>query len=209
MSSNVSPQTPPAAVVFAPFVPSAPSIPPAWAADVVSSNVVGYNKVDLNRGYNMLAVQFNEVGGGAQSIQDIFTGNLPDMAVDGEGFPIWNAKIQTWNGAGYDIYYWTGSVGGELFDDSSYNNVWVAGEYGEDGVAHASTPIGDGVFLWTSSTGVTVLQAGEVATNATKTVSISPGYNLICNPFPEAINIQNVSISNLPDMGVDSEGFPV
>ena len=157
----------------------------------------------------MLAVQFNEVGGGAKSIQDIFTGNLPDMDVDEEGYPVWNAKFQTWTGTGYAIYYWTGSVGGALFEDNAYNNVWVVGDTGEGGVADTTTPIGEGVFLWTSGSGVTVQQAGEVATNSVKTVSISAGYNLICNPFPETINIQDVAISNLPDMDVDEEGYPV
>ena len=123
---------------------------PAWGADVISSNVVGYNKVDLNRGYNMLAVQFNEVGGGAQNIQDIFTGNLPDMSVDEEGYPVWNAKLQTWNGVGYDNFYWTGSVGGELFEDSSYNNVWVVGQYG-DSVANVNIGVGEPFFIWLRS----------------------------------------------------------
>ena len=31
------------------------AIGPAWGADVVSSNIVGYNKVTLTKGYNMLS----------------------------------------------------------------------------------------------------------------------------------------------------------
>ena len=165
---------------------------------------MGYNKVTLNRGYNMLAVQFNEVGGNAQSIQDVFTGNLPDMAYDESTDTLtWNANLLTWTGAGYMTYYWTGSIGGELFGDESYNNVWVVGEYGEGGIADASTPIGNGCFLWTSGNGVNVQQAGEVGANATGTVSLSAGYNLVGNPFPEAVNIQDISFANLPDMEYD------
>ena len=122
----------------------------------MSSNVVGYNKVDLNRGYNMIAVQFNEVGGNAQSIQDVFTGNLPDMEYDEETETItWNAKLQTWNGIGFTTYYWTGSVGGELFEDNSFNNAWVVGQYG-DSVADVDIGVGDSFFIWLSSgSGVT------------------------------------------------------
>ena len=185
------------------------AVRPAWGAEVVSSNIVGYNKVNLNRGYNMLAVQFQKVGGAAKSIQDVFIGNLPDMEVDGDGFPVWNAKFQTWNGGGYDDYFWTGSVGGTLFGDEAYNNVWVIGEYGDGGVADVSPATGEGIFLWTSGNNVTVTQSGEVATNATKEVTLSSGYNLVCNPYPEAITIQDIEFTGLPDMEVDGDGFPV
>ena len=154
----------------------------------------------------MLAIQFNEVGGGAQSIQDVFTGNLPDMAYDEQTDTLtWNAKFQTWTGSGYSNYFWTGSVGGELFEDNDYNNVWVVGEYGEGGIADVAPEVGDGIFLWTSATGVTLTQAGEVPTNTTKVVSLNRGYNLICNPFPTAINIQDIAFDGLPDMEYDEQ----
>ena len=170
---------------------------------------MGYNKVNLNKGYNMLGIQFTEVGGIAKSIGNVFTGNLPDMSADDEGYPVWNAKFLAWNGGGYDTYYWTGSVGGALFEDDAYNNVWVIGDTGEGGIANAEMAIGDGIFLWTSSENAAVTQSGEVATNATKSVSLSAGYNLVCNPFPESVPINSISFSGLPDMAADDEGYPV
>ena len=129
---------------------------PARAAEVVSSNIVGYNKVTLNQGYNMLAVQFAKVGGAAQSIQEVFTGNLPDMGFDSAtDEPIWNAKFQTWNGGGFDTYYWTGSTGNDIFGEEGWNNVWVVGQYGQGGIADVTINVGDPFFIWISSgTGV-------------------------------------------------------
>lgn len=113
MSSNVSPHTPSAAVVFAPFVPSAPSIPPAWAADVVSSNVVGYNKVTLTPGYNMLAPTFVYVGGGEKAIPDIFQEN--DF-VSGESGGEADC-IYLWENGGYTTTYFFSSDAGDAWSD--------------------------------------------------------------------------------------------
>lgn len=178
---------------------------PARAAEVVSQNTVGYKKVNLNTGYNMLGVQFTKVGGGDKTLGDVFTGNLPDMEYDEQADAlVWNAKLLQWNGGGYNTYYWVGKKGEEIFEDASYDDVWVADELGEN-KASGSLPIGDGVFLWTSGSGVTVTQSGEVATNATKDVTLSLGYNLVCNPFPEAISIQDIPFSGLPDMEYDEQ----
>ena len=128
-----------------------PRIFPAWAAEVVSSNIVGYQKINLNSGYNMLGVQFNEVGGSSKTLADVFTGNLPDMEYDETADAlVWNAKILQWNGGGYNTYYWVGNKGEEIFEDSSYDNVWVADELGEN-IASGTIGIGDGFFVWLNS----------------------------------------------------------
>ena len=49
------------------------AIGPAWAADVVSSNIVGYYKLDTSTGYTMVGSSFQAVGGnnivGIQTVQ--------------------------------------------------------------------------------------------------------------------------------------------
>ena len=47
------------------------AIGPAWGADVVSSNIVGYEKVSLTKGYSMIGVQFVQVGGGSQDLSSV------------------------------------------------------------------------------------------------------------------------------------------
>ena len=112
---------------------------------------MGYQKINLNSGYNMLGVQFNEVGGSSKTLADVFTGNLPDMEYDETADAlVWNAKILQWNGGGYNTYYWVGNKGEEIFEDSSYDNVWVADELGEN-IASGTIGIGDGFFVWLNS----------------------------------------------------------
>ena len=53
-------------------LPTTPVALPAWAAEVYSSNIVGYQKLSLVPGYNMVAVQFANVGGGAQDLSTYF-----------------------------------------------------------------------------------------------------------------------------------------
>ena len=176
MSSNVSLQTPSAAVVFAPFVPPAPSIPPAWAADVVSSNIVGYQKITLHAGYNMIGGQFTKVGGGDLNVAE--NDFLPDEDVEGmdPNTGDFTTYLMPWTGSDYaQNIYWAGNVGwGE-----DYDNKWLAGDWTPASRDFAES---EGTWLWTPSAG-SIKVCGEVVTTNV-TVQLTAGYNMICNPFP-------------------------
>ena len=182
---------------------------PAWGADVISSNVVGYNKIILQPGYNAISSQFVPVG--ANTTVDILDvadcTSLPAMDPDtetGEGF----ARLQTWTpGEGYTIYEWTGEGLAEAWDWEGIDNKWMTESAGDVAVVQISN--GQGFWLWLDPNAVDqnkpVTISGQVLTNETTTVSLVAGYNLIANPYPNAIDIQDISFSNLPSMDPDTE----
>ena len=111
----------------APIIPNAPlrikpKLAPAWAADVVSSNVVGYQKLQLQAGYNMIANGFRIVGTeNAPAFQDMFadaasnaTGTLGQDTAD---------NILVWSGDRYATYWFYDATGTEDADPD-YDKKW-------------------------------------------------------------------------------------
>ena len=54
---------------------------PAWGAEVVSSNIVGYEKVSLVSGFNMVGVQFVDVG--TQAAKSLSSATQLDSTMSG------------------------------------------------------------------------------------------------------------------------------
>ena len=183
--------------------------PAASATEVPSANVVGYTKLTLKPGYNTISAQFMPVG--ETAISDILSvmdaTNLPTMDVDtetGYGF----ARLQTWDPkAGYTIYEWTGEGIAEAWEWEGIDNKWLT--VGSGDIAEVEVASGEGVWLWLDpevvSENITITVAGEVSAEASKTIPLVAGYNLIANPFPKAIGIQDITFNNLPTMDVDTE----
>ena len=164
---------------------------------MVSSNIVGYNKVTLTSGYNMLGQNFKLVGG---SIGDLSAtmdaSSLAAMDTDNMTFA---TELLTWNGVGYDTVGWTGDVG-----DPDYDNKWVD-ELSLEEVALVKS---NGEGFWISSTeGGTVTFSGEVDSAASVTIDLAPGYNLVANPFPESIPLSRITSTTLPAMDTDNMTF--
>lgn len=161
----------------------------------------------------MIAPQFVNVGGNAErDIQDLFTqSTLPDPQLDESGENVlWGAKLMIWNGVGYDNYCWTGKTGMDFFEDPEWDDKWTGneGEYIAEDVVLSP---GQGAFLWVAdgSAGTSVTLCGEVLSNATQSVTIetgSTGYNMIANPFPEEVDIQDISFTGLSDPQLDETG---
>ncbi len=147
---------------------------PAQAADVVSSNIVGYEKITITPGLNMIGNQFLAVGGDSfQNINEMFKDSSGFIAGAGDD----NAdSILTWNGSSYDnIYY---------YDD--FDNNW----YNVEEQDPSETVMGAGSGFWFKHLGseaITTTLAGEVPTDATITVTLTPGLNFVANPYPMAI----------------------
>ena len=114
------------------------AIGPAWAADVVSSNVVGYNRVTLASGYSLLGSQFLLVGGQTADMSQLMSSvSLTGMDVDSGTF---NSELMLWNGVGYDTYGWSGNVG-----DPDYDNKWL--DEGTWAPASATLEVGQGCWI--------------------------------------------------------------
>ena len=118
------------------------AIGPAWGAEVVSSNIVGYNKVNLSKGYNAIGVQFVNVGGDPKTLLDVVRlDDTYDGYTSAYKFP---NQMQIWNGNGYDFYGWAGTSGTEVDDDPSLDNTWT--DLGAE-ATDATIPYGTAVWI--------------------------------------------------------------
>ena len=154
---------------------------PAWAAEVVSVNTVGYQKVELQPGFNFVAPQFIAVGGGTISIQDIHL----DVADEDVSY-VDNIQILDEGGATIASYSWWPKAD----TVSGLKSGWVDGDTGD----LADVMLDNGVSVLIEANDYsTVTIAGEVSTNDASVTSVA-GFNWVGNPTPVAINIQDIQI---------------
>ena len=168
---------------------------PAWAAEVVSSNIVGYNKVTLQKGLNLVGSQFLNIGAGVQDIQDISAANtLPGISDAG----VFQTTLRVWTGNGYTTYGWSDAddgdveVDGETWPES--NSKWL--NYGMSEIVERDMPTGEGFWIKTDEA-ATITFAGEVPEGDSQEVEVVSGLNLISNPFPAMLNIQKIQSDDL------------
>ena len=151
----------------------------------MSSNIVGYQKIQLHAGYNMIGAQFTKVGGGKLNIED--NDFQPDASLPGIDLSTddyFTSYIMPWGGSDYaQNIYWAGNVGwGE-----EYDNKWLTGEFQP---AEKEFSESEGAWLWTPSA-ASVTVAGEVITTNV-TVQLSAGFNMLSCPFPCAITLDSI-----------------
>ena len=177
---------------------------PARAADVVSSNIVGYQKMQLTSQFTLVAAQFNNIGAETKDVQDFIgaDNDLPGLDAD-NGYAV-QTELRYWNGTGYDTYGWDPD-GDPNIPNSDHK--WV-----DEDLAVASFDMDVGTAVWikvpTGTTGNIVL-SGEVPEGDSKEIQLRAGFNLIANPFPTAIDIQKIQAgATIP--GLDAEnGYAV
>ena len=173
--------------------------PAASAADVASANVVGYTKIQLNEGYNLIGSQFLNVGGQIKDINDFIVDGSGLLGLDDEG--MYQTTMRVWDGSSYTYYGWLDSDDGTINEVPEWNNTWL--KYDMSDVAIEDMDLGKGVWLITpNATSITV--SGEVSSTNTYTMNVATGYNIIANPFPCEVSIQNIKC-NLD--GLDDEGM--
>ncbi len=152
---------------------------PAWGADVVSSNVVGYQKLTIYPTWTMIANPFLVVGD--NDVADL-QGMIVDMETNGKASGSLETadNLQIWTGTTYKNYYYYTS-GGEL--GPTYDNKWYDAE-NEDDPTIDELPAGYGAWF-KNATGATkqLTIAGEVS-KAPVEVSINPTWTMIANPYP-------------------------
>ena len=153
---------------------SEPIIAPAWGAEVVSSNIVGYEKVSLTDAtYKMSGIQFVNVGGANASLNDLFVGNIA-----------YGTEIMFLDPSGAYITY---KYLEEAYDED--NDTFVEG-WGDGDEYLVSNPLANGSGFWfCPHADGDVTQAGQVSAEGTVTISIPAGaYTMVCNPFPTGFN---------------------
>ena len=175
---------------------------PAWAAEVVSSNVVGYEKINLSAGYNMIGVQFAAVGGNSLGISSVGTLNSEMPGFDEDGF--YAAEMRIWDGNGYNTYGWSGSSGTDILEDSSMDNLWL--DYTTMEPVEDEAVAGSGFWIKADQAG-TMTISGEVPSATSVTIPLAAGYNMVANPYPGSVNISEFGVLDSKMAGFDADGF--
>jgi hypothetical protein len=131
----------------------------AMAEGVNSANTVGYTTANVPQDtFYMLGLQYEKVGGGAMSVQEV-KGTFNGVNYDDNGAFLQTApKLQVWTPSGYDLYYY-------LNDAWSAGDVYSAGWSDSWGVlATGSFPVGYG-FWFKPTTAVTASFTSPLSAN--------------------------------------------
>ena len=168
----------------------------ACAAEVYSSNIVGYQKVNLNEGLNLVGSQFVNVGDeAALDINKVLeTTDLPGL----DESLAFQSSLKVWTGSMYTEYGWCDADDGTNNGMPEWDSKWLMSDL--SGVAVAEIDAGEGFWIQTSAP-ATATFSGQVLTADTSSVTVEAGLNLICNPYPQAISIQGVQSDDL--LGLD------
>lgn len=123
----------------------------ACAADVYSSNIVGYNKITLNPGYNLVSAQFVPVGGDLiGDVEEVLNSlTLPGVDPDGDGRGY--ARLMTWNVNKYDIYEWAGTTLVDAWEWPETENKWMTA-LSQDIATDVTIGVGEGFWVWLDPT---------------------------------------------------------
>ena len=161
-------------------------------ADVESANVVGYNTVDINPGYNMFAVNFKQMGESASiKIDDLFAGGGKSDTVFKYGATSADADyLMVWDNAigDYSTYYLFKKKKGSDAKDYYWCNA------SDDSLASSVTfKNGDAFWFYRRGDKVSATTSGEVELNDVKTITINAGYNMIGSYFPTGFAINDAT----------------
>ena len=169
------------------------------AIEVKVSNLAGFATVPVKPESNLIGSPFVRLDGKTTDINNLFSWKT-FLGIDDFFF---QSMILAWNDDEYHYYGWCGfNQGTEELNCPVFDGKWIS--YTMDAVA--TNAISDGHGFWfTTTANQTIVLAGQVCTNAIFTVTITNRYNLLCNPFPAPINIQDVGSSDLiADDGVNA-----
>ena len=184
------------------------AIGPAWGAEVVSSNIVGYTKVSLEAGLNLIGSQFLLVGGQTPNINELTTSLDGQSGYDDSTYSP-TTELRVWTGNGYDTYGWTGDLlkdspelAGEMgVTDDSIDNQWLDMDYAvtEDPLAN-----GQGFWIKAGSAGSVTL-AGEVPSGDSITINLVAGLNLVAYPWPMNVDLAKIQVTG--QKGYDNDSY--
>ena len=158
----------------------------ASATEVPSANVVGYAKIDIKEGFNLIGSQFLNVGGTVKDVNDfIVATDLGGLKENWE----FTTTMRVWTGTGYRTYGWMDAEDGTNNEMPEWDSTWLLNNMSD--VATEDMNLGMGVWIKADAP-ATITVAGEVATGDTYTIDVNEGFNLVANPFPCEISVQNI-----------------
>ena len=166
----------------------------------MSSNIVGYEKVTLAPGYNMIGVQFNQVGGEALPLATVGILDSSMAGFDEDGN--YATELMVWDGRGYGMFGWSGSSGTDVLDDDTFDNQWL-----DDQLEKTDEEMIRSSAAWVKAGSAgTITISGEVPTEASIDVSIAVGYNMVANPYPGTKSVATFGILDATVPGFDEDG---
>ena len=116
------------------------------AMAVESANTVGYTTTSVAKDtFYLLGLQYENVGGGAVSVQDFVTGTFQGVNFDaGLAFMQTAPNLQVWTPAGYEAYYYLNDAYDAVKNDGTVYEGWADG-FGN--YATGNFPVGYGFWL--------------------------------------------------------------
>ena len=122
----------------------------AWAAEVYSENVVGYTKVTVQPGFNLLGSSFVQVGSGeALDINEAI--KVSGLNGLDEGLEKFVTTVRLWNGTGYDTYGYVNADEAAAWEWSEAADKWLLSDMSD--IADVTIPAGAGFWIKTTGTG--------------------------------------------------------
>jgi len=150
------------------------------ADTVTSENIVGYNKFQIKDGLQMPGLQF------------IGTGDSTPESLFGDSLPV-GSKVYIWGNDGTNAGY----VSTVTYIKPPFPP-GAATKWDDDPVI----PLGAAYWVRLPadiSTNIEVVISGDVLMNSNKVVTVEPGLQLICNPYPVALTVGDLDIT--PSIG--------
>jgi len=143
---------------------------------VYSVNAVGYTKVNLPAGFSMVSLPFNSVGGAAMSIDDALGKNFAD---------------------GTTIFFYMGAAIGYqsyTYYDNGPTDPTTGWYNNSTSLMEGTNKILRGEGFWIQVTSATnVVLAGEVpgGTDATNSIPLVKGFQMVSSAYPAAMSVKN------------------
>jgi hypothetical protein len=150
----------------------------------------------------MIGVQFVKVGGADMDLSSVAQLDNSFQGFDEEGF--FATELKVWNGVnGYDNYGWSGTSATEYLEDSTRDNSWLTADLD---VPLEKAKAGSGFWIVAANAG-TITLAGEVPSEASVTMDLGNGFNMVANPYPGTVPVSTFGMLDDKFPGFDEEGF--
>ena len=160
---------------------------PAQAAEVVSSNIVGYSKVTLQPGLTMLGNSFQSVGSTDATLD---VSGITAVGLSG------GDMLRFWNGQKFEnINYYSAADEGGVYTDGTYETCLGPG-WGDDNQVAVEFDVETGSGFWLQNAATaTITISGEVP--SVNTVSVRAGLTMVSSPLPIIVDIADITADNL------------
>ena len=152
-------------------------------AEVVSSNTVGYSKINLNKGYTCIAPAFFTVGDDATLITAM-------EVVDGMDTD--NLTLLDSTGNSLVKYYWWNPWG-------NLPAMWSSDGQGNIEVTDVSFDQMEGFLFYSGATTAKFKHSGEVLEDDVEGIALNKGYTTLGNPYNKALPLENLVPVNAMD----------